>query len=178
MNQYITPERLDAIGKFYDSLQLETDRGCALLATAFLDEELKKLLASSFTGDAKVIDGLLSPAGPIGPFSSRIDFAYALGKISAGLRKDLHLLRKIRNDFGHSPDPITFLASSIADRCMELKHVDSESVSTPREMYVSCVIGALGKIHGILAPAPAVPPPPRRKLALVAAKSPASKNEA
>jgi len=164
---YITPERLAAIGKFQDALLAETDRGCALLAIAFLDEELRKLLVDSMAKDRKVVDDLLSSTGPIGSLSSRIDLSYALGRISVSLRKDLHLLRKIRNDFGHSPDPITFSIPAIASRCRELRHVDASNVTLPREMFVSCVIGALGAIHGVLPPSDFSPLHAKRKLSLV-----------
>jgi hypothetical protein len=75
------------IFEFQASLYAESDRGCALLAAAFLDERLGDLLRAFFVDDATVADGLLDGIGALATFSARIDLAFLLGLISALARR-------------------------------------------------------------------------------------------
>ena len=112
--------KFDEVMEFRSSLTPETDRGCALMAAAFLDSELELLLRAFVVKNKKVEDEMFGQSKPIGAFSSRIDLAYLLGLISADTRRDLHLIRKIRNDFGHVHRPISFEDQAIVNRCHEL----------------------------------------------------------
>jgi hypothetical protein len=57
-------------------LEVEGDRGAALMAAAYLDTALGMLLRSVFAGDKTVADKLLSgPYAPLSTFSSRIAMA-------------------------------------------------------------------------------------------------------
>ena len=152
MSTNITPSRLRDLELFIDSLAAETDRGCALLAVALLDEELRSLIAQAFVGGEKLAKSLLSAEGPVGTFAARIDLARAIGLISAPIHRDLHLLRRIRNEFGHSYNVITFDQQTIAARCRELHHVQESVPSLPRDRFVNCFVGTLGYIHGLLQP--------------------------
>jgi len=57
----------------------------------------------------------------LGTFSARIDAAYCLGLLSKDENRDLHLIRKIRNDFAHKLIDMSFESQEIASRCRELK---------------------------------------------------------
>src|SRR5208282_4601818 len=94
--------------EFRASLTPETDRGCAVAAAAFLDEELKGLLASVLADDPKLIQELFSHSGPLATFSARIDLSLLLSLISRAAWRDLHIIRKFRIDFAHSPAPLSF----------------------------------------------------------------------
>ena len=101
-------QNYDQIVAFRRTLTPESDRGCALIAAAYVDAQLETLLRSYFVDDSKCVDELLANSKPLGTFSARIDLTYALGLLPADIYRDLHLIRKIRNDFGHNPAPITF----------------------------------------------------------------------
>src|SRR5579859_4992858 len=101
-------DRLEDVMEFRHWLTPETDRGCALMAAAYLDDQLSELLLSRFVDDTKLKSELFGASQALGSFSSRIDFAYALGMIGPTARKELHIIRKIRNLFGHEPRPISF----------------------------------------------------------------------
>src|SRR5438105_1091543 len=105
--------KFDEIFELRKCLTEETDRGVALMVASYLEGELEHLLKNYFIADKKVTDELLSQSGPLGTFSSRIDITYALGLIGSKAHRDLHLLRKIRNDFGHSSKKILFSDSHI-----------------------------------------------------------------
>jgi DNA-binding MltR family transcriptional regulator len=88
------------------SLTSESDRGLALIAAAYFDATLRRMLLAHFesTGQksGKLIDPLFEGFGPLSSFSSKIGVCYAFNLIGYTLAKDLHLIRKIRNDFAHS----------------------------------------------------------------------------
>ena len=102
---------------FLDEFQRESDRAAAVLAAAFLDELLERLLRRSFTNEDKAVEVLFRWPGPLSSFAGKISVAYAVGLISTQERHDLDLMRDIRNDFGHELQGLSFGTRSIADRC-------------------------------------------------------------
>jgi len=140
--------RLDEVLAFRHELTSESDRGCALMAAAYLDDQLGLLLKSRFVDDSKVSKELFDHIAPLGTFSARVDMAYMLGLLSSTARRDLHLIRKIRNSFGHTAAPMTFEQPSIAARCRELNHhALNAKGDSPRAIFVQAVLGITGVIH-------------------------------
>jgi hypothetical protein len=120
MLEQLPPERREgmaAIFRFRTTLSNETDRGSALMAAAFLDDRLKALIESRLVNDAKIVKRGFDFNGPLGTFSSRIDFAYLLGLIPKNARLDLHKLRAIRNAFAHESGPLDFNDQAISQKC-------------------------------------------------------------
>ena len=119
-----SPENLkphiSEIGDFRVSLTQESDRAVALMAAAFLEDYLARMISSNMIENSKVRKEVFDHNGSLGTFSAKIDIAYMLGLISQEIRKDLHLLRKIRNEFAHTAKPLTFLDHNIKSRCDEL----------------------------------------------------------
>jgi hypothetical protein len=74
--------------------------------------------------------------------------AYALGLIGPNARRELHLIRKVRNEFGHEPKPISFDHPPIASRCRELYHHQLLPDGSPRSSFTRSVMGLLARIHG------------------------------
>lgn len=135
--------------EFRKTLTSETDRGCALITGSYLDFRLQILLKNYFVNDKSITDTIFSNSGSLGTFSSRIDMAYLLGLISKNMHRDLHLIRKIRNDFGHDPSPISFETTSIKNRCLELKHNLLDIKTSPRGHFIRVVCTLLGRIEAI-----------------------------
>jgi len=98
-------------------LQAETDRAAAILAGAYLDDLLKQLLMASFVDESHHCQNLLEGARALGSFSARIATCYAFGLVADAERFDLDQIRKIRNDFAHRRQGVTFNDESIAVRC-------------------------------------------------------------
>lgn len=149
MNELITDlinNNGDRIIRFAETLQAESDRGCALVSAAYLDESLKQLLLKSFVED-KLSEKILEHE--LQPFSLRIDIAFLLGALNKIAHRDLHLIRKIRNEFGHNADPITFEHPQIKDRCLELKYSRDNADQTPRLRFISATCTLLGSIDAI-----------------------------
>jgi hypothetical protein len=80
-------------------LYAESDRGCALVGAAILEESLANLLRASFVPGTA--EELLGQDRPLGTFSARIKAARAIGLIDKTDFTDLELVRKIRNDTAH-----------------------------------------------------------------------------
>jgi hypothetical protein len=102
-----------------DTIQNESDRACAVLGVATVDVFLEGLLQAAMIADAPA--ELFKSNGSCATLSSKIDLAFALGLIPSDDRRDLHLLRKIRNDFAHAVDhELSFVHPRVADRVKEL----------------------------------------------------------
>jgi DNA-binding MltR family transcriptional regulator len=144
----ILEKHLPRVLRFRKTLSQETDRGCAMIAAAFLDSELATLLRHSLVQDERAqAEFLTGKNGPLGSFSSRIDAAYLLGKMSLAVHRELHLIRRIRNEFGHDPEPITFNHAPIASRCRELRYSPHKGSASPRGHFTSSACGILAAIH-------------------------------
>jgi hypothetical protein len=139
---------MQVIQKFRESLTPETDRGCALMAAAFLDERLMDLLKANLVNDDRMSQKVFDSSGPLGSFSSRIDMAYLMGLIPKNALRDLHLLRKIRNNFAHVSDKLTFETPEISDRCGLLFFIGEPCDRPPRAQFVGAMMSIVGLIEG------------------------------
>ncbi|UZE93030.1 MAG: hypothetical protein IB617_02620 [Candidatus Nealsonbacteria bacterium] len=81
----------------------ETDRAAMILTASLIENTLTTLLKNYLvqvsTKDDELFDG---PTAPLSNFNSKVQFAHRLGLISQKLAHDLHIIRKIRNDFAHN----------------------------------------------------------------------------
>src|SRR5262249_4398325 len=83
----------------YNQLMRESDRGAALIAGAYLETILATTLRRFLVHDENEVDQLFGENRPLGSFSSCIRMAYCLGLIGPGIRRDLDIIRGIRNEF-------------------------------------------------------------------------------
>jgi hypothetical protein len=99
----------------------ESDRASVILAAAMLDNVLDTLLRAKLapvsTGQDTLLDGHNSP---IASFSARIDLTYRVGVISDKMARDLHIIRRIRNEFAHNIVGCSFDSPSVRSRVVEL----------------------------------------------------------
>jgi DNA-binding MltR family transcriptional regulator len=146
------------VAAFRKALTEESDRGCALFATAYLDKALSDLLYVSVVYEKakKIEKELFDFNSPLGTFSARIKMAYYMGKISKATRRDLDLLRDIRNKFAHHPNIVTFNDKAVANQCQALGFSFREKGSDSRAHFLAAVFGVLAQIHTatLLAEAP------------------------
>ena len=117
------------------------------MAAAYLADQLERLLRQTFVDDKAAIDELFHHLGPLASFSGRIELCYALGLLPNQARRDLHLIRKIRNDFGHVAKALTFGEPVIAARCRELHHSVREAEASPRARFTNAVMGVCAVVH-------------------------------
>ncbi len=110
----------------------ETDRAAAIVVAAMLDEALKMLIEKRLVAAASATHSILERYdAPLGSFAARIDAAFQLGLISKYMARDLHLVRKIRNDFAHHPLELTFESGPIRDRVRALEEASDYNRRNP-----------------------------------------------
>lgn len=86
----------------------QRDRGAAIIATSILEDHLLDAIRARIerhgATEAKVFNGY----GALATFAARIDLGLLLGIYPEEGHKRLHLIRRIRNNFAHSMQPISF----------------------------------------------------------------------
>lgn len=123
--------------QFLAILNNETDRGSALCAAAFAEDILERVIVS-FLADVPTTNELFSgPSAAIGTFSNKIKFATSLGICSIELARSLNALRKIRNEFAHTWEPVSFENQRLADIVNNIQNwPDSEKLPLPETVSV------------------------------------------
>lgn len=109
---------------FYEALEADlasqSDRSLAILGFSFLDSMLRGLLEAWFIDAAKKA-ALFEGTGPLSTASAKIALAHATGLISDDERRDLDLLRKIRNKFAHEHAQGSFNTDPVRSQTLELQ---------------------------------------------------------
>lgn len=116
--------KYDALG---EEINKQRDRGAAIIAFAVLEDHLVALIKSKLIRDSTIEKKVFRGYGPLGSFSARIDIGFLLGLYDKDLHRELHCIRKIRNEFAHDLSPLTFKSKKIRDLCrlLELPKGDS-----------------------------------------------------
>lgn len=109
-----TDTEIEQLAKFFASFNKESDRGAALVAASMLDDHLEKILTAFFVESSAARELISGFNAPLGTFSSRASAAAALGLIQENEFKEITIVRKIRNEFGHGWEPLTFESESVA----------------------------------------------------------------
>lgn len=105
---------------FLSEFNNESDRGAALVAASLLDEQLHDVLFAFFADVPTSKELLEGMNAPLGTFSSRLSAAYSLGLIQENEFREINIIRKVRNEFGHKWRGIDFKNQKIHDLCMQL----------------------------------------------------------
>ena len=114
---------MDYFEVLHNEFGRESDRAAVILAASIADELLKSLLSNRLVAVTSSQDELFDGANaPLGTFSSRIEMAYRLGAISVKFSRDLHLIRKIRNEFAHNIHGCSFEDARVRSRIVELSN--------------------------------------------------------
>jgi DNA-binding MltR family transcriptional regulator len=112
----------DEVQKIGDALVDGTDLAAALVATSFLDECLRSLLAAFFRKGDTAENLLRSGRGVLGTYASRTDLAYALALIEKAELTNLRTIGEIRNAFAHAYTEGRFEDDLIAPLCKRLDY--------------------------------------------------------
>lgn len=122
------------LAEIMDELHGESERACAIVAAAVLDELLGEILSQYLLvshpdayRDLLDSDNLDSP---LGSFGARIHAAFAFGLISVQDRSGLREIKKIRNEFAHDR------TTSFSDEDTA-HHATKLHKSGARELYIS-----------------------------------------
>jgi hypothetical protein len=139
-------------GKWLSDLNADlhgSDRSCAVLAGALLDEQVRSLLlAYLLPPDKKNEDRLLGRSGALESFSSRIELSCRLNLITEDTRIALNWVREIRNDASHKPD-FSFNEDAIRSRVeniidmLDLKKRAPDMFLTPYDSRKGAFVAAV-----------------------------------
>ncbi|AYQ26819.1 MULTISPECIES: hypothetical protein [unclassified Polaromonas] len=146
MLSQLSPEKAGPIREIFDfrrSISSESDRGAVLMAAAFLDDKLKYLLSAKLVDDKKLARRAFDFNGPLGTFSSRIDFAYLIGVLPKNVHSDLHTIRGIRNKFAHNAASLTLEDQEITELCNRLIFHGVREVAAPGPKFRRSVMALL-----------------------------------
>ncbi|MEI9804344.1 MAG: DUF4145 domain-containing protein [Pseudolabrys sp.] len=94
------------IEEIYEEIEAQTDRGAAIIAAAILDDALKSRLILTSNLSDRIFS--YEKNGPLAQFSSKIDMTAATGLLPKETCDSMHLIRRIRNKFAHSIEPLKF----------------------------------------------------------------------
>jgi len=150
---------------FKEEFKKESDRACVIVSVAMLDRALETILKARLVPTSSSEDNLIEVAyAPISTFSARIGLAHRVGLISAKFCRDLHTIRKIRNDFAHNITGCNFedstvrsriielvRSSGIVERCPHTRKVFQESARGDFEMTVSWMLWHLWSLSSLIA---------------------------
>jgi len=126
------------LNKFADQFAKESDRAKVILSASMLETALDNLIRARLVPTPSSEDSLLDGAyAPLSSFSAKIDMANRLGLVSTKFARDLHLIRRIRNEFAHDIESCDFGDTAIHNRCMELARSSALGKRDPdlRESY-------------------------------------------
>ncbi|MFH1008496.1 MAG: MltR family transcriptional regulator [Candidatus Latescibacterota bacterium] len=117
---FLDADQILRLNEVLQEISHESDRAAAILIGVEINDALERAIQAYLLPPPDRKDRLFSHDGPLGSFSSCIDLAYRLGLISGTLRREIHLIRRVRNEFAHRTAGLTFDDSPVADYCREL----------------------------------------------------------
>src|SRR5258708_2952729 len=102
-----TPKDID---KIFEELKGQSDRAAISVGGSLVEYALEKCIESRFREPQEKTEQrvLFVDNGIIGTFYEKIWAAYFLKIIGAITRRDIDLIRKIRNEASHDMNPISF----------------------------------------------------------------------
>jgi mannitol operon repressor len=121
----------EEFGRLLQAMDTDSDRATAVVAASLLDDTIRSLILSC-AKTRVVAEKLLGTTAPLGTFSARIDAAHAFGFLTDAQATDLHILRRIRNEFAHRLRLLTFGSQKIADLTRNLKSTEED----PRRRFI------------------------------------------
>jgi hypothetical protein len=111
----------------------QSDRATAVMLASMVETSLQRLLGIVVRSDLNSEDRnrVFGYEGALGTFGSKIVMAYGLGLIGPVSRRDLDLIREIRNAFAHSRMSIGFSQPAVKAVCDQLKVPDLPGAHIP-----------------------------------------------
>ena len=125
-----TEPEIQQLGHFLGEFNKESDRGAALVAASMLDERLQEILSHFLVKAPTSKELLVGFNAPLGTFSARAAAALSLGLIQENEFKEITLIRRIRNEFGHGWKSLSFESGRVADLCRQLPWLGPAELET------------------------------------------------
>lgn len=99
----------ETTAQLLQDLGRQTHTAGVMILTAQIEKLLEEVIQRRMPNlSNRLTPKLFEGFGPLATVSAKIEIAYALGFISEEDRKDANAIRKIRNEFAHSDEPVNF----------------------------------------------------------------------
>ncbi len=134
---------------YLEELVFQSDRACGIVAAAMLETRVEQLLRQVLVQGTE--HDLFVAYGPLGSFAAKINMAAALGLISATEQRELHGVRRIRNDLAHELDQVSFDKEPVKAHLAALQLTRSRLLkepTTPRQDFHSEIAILVGSLAG------------------------------
>ncbi|ELV8627167.1 transcriptional regulator [Vibrio cidicii] len=126
------------LAEFLNEFNKESDRGAALNAAAVLDDWLGGILGAFFADNKSGRELISGFNAPLGTFAAKATAAHALGLIQDNEYREITIIRKIRNEFGHSWRGVSFESDKVSHLVNQLPWCgpsEFEATSTSRGRF-------------------------------------------
>lgn len=112
---------MDPPDAIFRQLEGQSDRAAAIVAGAFLDDQLGMTIEYLFIDlPAPDVARLFHGTGPLASNYGKILIGYAMGLFGPDTREDLETISSVRNEFAHNSEDINFNSPLIAEHCSRL----------------------------------------------------------
>jgi DNA-binding MltR family transcriptional regulator len=112
------PNTPSELAKIFQEMKSDSARGAVAAMSSLLEEALAEAIKRKLVPLGKEdLKALFEGDGPLSTFSARIRMGYALGIYGGKARRDLNLIREIRNAFVHSIRHLDFTTAEVAQLC-------------------------------------------------------------
>jgi hypothetical protein len=91
-----------------EEMEATSDRAAAIVIASLVESRLTSVLQAAMVDVPSIKKDLFRSSGPLGSFAAKIDLALLTGLLTEDAHKDLHIMRRIRNEFAHELTPIQF----------------------------------------------------------------------
>jgi hypothetical protein len=138
------PKEINAIA---DEMEHEGARAAITIGASLLEHALEDAIRYRLRQPSNKTEEnvLFNEMGLLGSFNEKIWAAYFLGIIGPETRRDMDLVRTIRNEVAHNMNPISFETESIKARCLEIKISDQHifphrsGIKDTKDRFISTV---------------------------------------
>lgn len=113
-------QSLADLNRFLSLIGSQDDRAAVLSLATFIEDTLGRLLIAYFRNCKETQDLVEGFSAPLGTLGARVKAGYSFGLLTRDQYKDIEILRKIRNEFAHNWEGVSFERQDIRARLKEL----------------------------------------------------------
>jgi hypothetical protein len=123
---YMSKEKsADFRGAIKEIEETKSDRAAGVIAGAFVEDHLTTAIQVRMHKDDKITADLFRASGPLGNFGPKIDLGFLIGIYTADARRELDIIKTIRNDFAHKFEARDFSNQRISALTKNLKLIET-----------------------------------------------------
>jgi hypothetical protein len=144
------------LDSFSDELTGSSDRACAILGAAIVDQVLVFQLHGAMRelSRTEFLALFFDNRAILQTMSARIELSYVLKLNDQNEKTQLHAIRRIRNAFAHAVRPVTFETDLVRLECGKLSNnylADDQAIKElpeSRRLFIGICVGIFAHFHG------------------------------